>query len=299
MQEQNQTMSNGYDHAATLRFFRRWWKLLTIVFVVAAALSFVASLLITPRYKSAAIIFPSNSNRLSKAIMSYHYSMDFMDYGSERDCEYAMQIMNSKRMQQAVCDHFDLGTHYGIPADQAHRQFVLENKFKSNVTFKRTEYLGVEISVLDEDPQMACDMANYMAAYYDTLCREIHHDRAESAARVMSGVCANLEHSIDSLARTSDGSRWKETLIADRSKQLADLQTRAAQTEVDKDLAVSYKYMVDLAVPADKKAYPKRLLIVLGGSLGCLLVCIFSLLVFAGGSTASDPKDKKQARPTA
>ena len=69
-------------------------------------------------------------------------------------------------------------------------------------------------------------------------------------------------------------------MIADKCEQLADLQTRATQTAVDRDLEVSYKYLVDKAVPADKKAYPKRLLIVLGGMLGAVVVCIFGLLVF-------------------
>ena len=50
---------------------------------------------------------------------------------------------------------------------------------------------------------------------------------------------------------------------------------------MDKDLSVSYKYTVDVATPADKKAYPKRALIVLGGSLGAVVICIFGLLLFA------------------
>lgn len=281
MQEEKNGLGNGFDHAVALKFFRRWRKVLTAVFLVAAAVSVAVSMLITPLYKSTAVIFPSNSNRLSKAIMSYHYSMDFMDYGSERDCEYAMQILNSKRLQNAVCERFNLGEHYEIPADHPHRQFRLETEFKSNVTFKRTEYMGVGISVMDKDPQMAADMANYMAMLYDTLCREIHHDRAESAAEVMAGVCRSMEAELDSMSAEAKGAQWRTELIADRCKQLADLQTRATQTRVDKDLAVSYKYMVDEAVPADKKAYPKRLLIVLGGSLGAVLVCAFLLLIFA------------------
>jgi hypothetical protein len=146
---------------------------------------------------------------------------------------------------------------------------------------KRTDFLGVEIGVLDQDPQWAADIANYMAMMYDTLCRDIHHDRAVSAAEVMAGACAELEREIDSLSRNAAGSPWKQELIKDKCDQLADLQTRAAQTAVDRDLKVSYKYSVDVATVADKKAYPKRMLIVLAGSLGAVIVCIFGLLVFA------------------
>ena len=58
------------------------------------------------------------------------------------------------------------------------------------------------------------------------------------------------------------------------------MQARAVQTSVDKDMAVRYRYVVDRAVPADKKDRPKRALIVIGGSVGTLIVCIFGLLVF-------------------
>ncbi len=277
-----QTLGNNYDHQATARFFRRWWKVLVAVAVVAAVVSLVVAMLIKPLYKSSAVIFPTNSNRLSKAIMDYHYSLDFMDYGIERDCEYAIQILSSKRMEQAVCDHFNLMEHYGFSPDEAHPQFKLSKQYRSNITVKRTDFLGVEIGVLDQDPQWAADIANYMAAMYDTLCHEIHADRAASAADVMNGVVSAMEQEIDSLDKSkAAGAKWKEQLIADKCEQLADLQTRAMQTNVDRSLEVSYKYLVDSATPADKKAYPKRMLIVLGGMLGAVVVCIFGLLVFA------------------
>ena len=273
-----QNFGNNYDHQATARFFRRWWKVLAIVAVVAAAVSLLVAMLIKPLYKSSAVIFPTNSNRLSKAIMDYHYSLDFMDYGIERDCEYAIQILSSKRMQQAVCEHFNLMEHYAI--NGANPMFKLEKQYKSNISVKRTDFLGVEIGVLDQDPQWAADIANYMAAMYDTLCHEIHADRAASAADVMNGVVDAMEQQIDSLSAPAGNSAWKKTLIEDKCEQLADLQTRAMQTNVDRSLEVSYKYLVDSAIPADKKAYPKRMLIVLGGMLGAVVVCIFGLLVF-------------------
>lgn len=279
MQEESKGLGNNYNHEISLRFFRRWWKLLLIVFVIGAIGSAIAAWAIKPLYKSSAVIFPTNSNRLSKAIMDYHYSLDFMDYGIERDCEYAIQILSSKRMEQAVCAHFKLMEHYGIPENDEHKMFKLDEQYRSNITVKRTEFLGVEIGVLDQDPQWAADIANYIATMYDTLCHEIHHDRALSAAEVMDGVCASMEREIDSLAQLPR-TDWRAKLIADKCEQLADLQTRATQTRVDKNLEVSYKYSVDEATPADKKAYPKRLLIILGGSLGAVVICIFALLIF-------------------
>ncbi len=279
----DKSFGNDYDLNTTLRFFRRRWKLLLIVFVVALIASVVVSLLITPRYKSTATLFPTNSNRLSKAIMDYHYSLDFMDYGIERDCEYCIQILLSESMERDVCNRFNLMEHYGISPEDPHKYFKLHEQYRGNVNVKRTEYLGVEVSVLDVDPQWASDMANFIAVNYDSVCHRIHHDRAVNAAEIMDGVCQRLGGEIrelqDSLKRTPQYSLALTKLIDEKCAQLADLQTRAAQTEVDMNQNVSYKFMLDQAVAADKKAYPKRSIIVLLGTFGTLIMCILVLLL--------------------
>lgn len=279
----DKSFGNDYDHNTTIRFFRRWWKLLLGVSVVALIASLVVSLLITPRYKSTATLFPTNSNRLSKAIMDYHYSLDFMDYGVERDCEYCIQILLSESMERDVCKHFGLMEHYGISSEDPHKFYKLHEQYRGNVNVKRTEYLGVEVSVLDVDPQWAADIANFIAANYDSVCYRIHHDRATDAAEIMSGVCQKLGKEIqllqDSLKHNPQYTLGLSKLIDEKCAQLADLQTRAAQTEVDMSEEVSYKFMLDQAVVPDKKAYPKRSIIVFLGTFGSLVMCILVLLL--------------------
>ncbi|MBQ0160844.1 MAG: hypothetical protein KBT28_09540 [Bacteroidales bacterium] len=279
----DKNFGNGYDHNATIRFFKKWWKLLTWVFVLAIAASVVVSLLITPRYKSTATLFPTNSNRLSKAIMDYHYSLDFMDYGIERDCEYCIQILSSESMERDVCAHFNLMEHYGISPDDPHKMFKLHEQYRGNVNVKRTEFLGVEVGVLDVDPEWAANIANFIASNYDTVCHRIHHDRACDAANIMDSVCQRMGLEIqllqDSLRRNPQYQLGLTQLINEKCAQLADLQTRAAQTQVDMNENVSYKFMLDQAVPADKKAYPKRSIIVLLGAFGSLVMCIMVLLL--------------------
>ncbi|MBR6330601.1 MAG: hypothetical protein IKR79_03010 [Bacteroidales bacterium] len=266
-----------------MNFFKRHWKLLTIVFVVAAAVSVVASLMVTPRYKSSAILFPTSSNRLSKAILADRYSLDYMDYGIERDCEYAIQILISQSMEDDVCSRFNMMEHYGISSDDPQKLFKLHEAYRSNVSVKRTEFLGVEISVLDVDPQWAADIANFMASNYDTLTSRIQQDRSRDAYMIMQDVCSELEADIRSLEDTlrKDKNRFGVSeLISNKTHELAELQTRMSQTKVDMARPVSYKFWLDKATPADKKAYPKRAVIVLLGTLGTLALLILLLLIF-------------------
>ena len=288
----DKSFGNDYDHNTTILFFKKWWKLLMWVFIIALAASIVVSLLITPRYKSTATLFPTNSNRLSKAIMDYHYSLDFMDYGIERDCEYCIQILSSESMERDVCKRFNLIEHYGINPNDPHKMFKLHEQYRGNVNVRRTEFLGVEVSVLDVDPQWAADMANFIAANYDTVCHRIHHARACNAADIMQGVCNQMEQEIrdlqDSLRRTPQYQLGITQLISEKCHELADLQTRAAQTKVDMDENVSYKFMLDEAVPADKKAYPKRIIIVTLGTLGAVVMCILVLLLVGSSKKEKD-----------
>lgn len=269
------SFGNDYDRGATVAFFRRWWKVLLVVFVVAAAVSVAASFCVTPRYKSSVILFPTNSNRLSKAITANRYSLDYMDYGIERDCEYTIQILLSQSMEDAVCKRFNLMEHYGISPDDPHKLFKLHEAYRSYVSVKRTEYLGVEVGVLDVDPQYASDIANFIAANYDTLCHQIHRDRAVDAFRIMDGVCAELESEIDSISAKGGNGE----LVSMKRQELAAMQTLRAERKVDLGENASYKFWLDQASPSDKKAYPKRAVIVLLGSLGTLLMCILVLLV--------------------
>lgn len=277
------TFGNNYDRNTTVRFFRRWWKVLLWVFIGAFAVSVVISLFITPRYKSTAVLFPTSSNRLSKAILADRYSLDFMDYGIERDCEYAIQILSSKSMEEDVCNRFNMLTHYGINPNDPNKLFKLNKMYRGNVTVKRTDYLGVEVSVLDVDPQWAADIANFIAANYDTLSNRIQRDRAEDAYDIMQGVCnelqADIAHLEDSLKSDPQHAKGITSLIEDKCADLAKMQTRMSETKVDLQNSVSYKFWLDQATPADKKAYPKRAVIVLLGSFGALIMCILVLLL--------------------
>ena len=278
-------------------FFKRYWKLLTVVLIVSLVVSIVASFLVTPRFKSSAVLFPTNSNRLSKAILAERYSLDYMDYGVERDCEYAIQILSSQSMEDDVCTRFNLMEHYGISSDNPHKLYELHQIYRSNVAVRRTEFLGVEVSVLDVDPRWAADMANFIAANYDTICSRIHHARATDACAIMEDVCHDMEADIRALNDTLRRDRGRTDiaeLISNKTKELAEMQTRMTQTRVDMDKKVSYKFWLDQAAPADKKAYPKRAIIILLGTLGTLALAILLLLLVDVRKTDDAEREKER-----
>ena len=329
------TFGNDFSLITSLKFFHKWRKVLLLVTAIAFVLSLIASLLITPRYKSSVVFFPTSSNRMSKAIITDRY--DFMDYGSERDCEYAIQILSSQAMMEDVCNRFKLMEHYGIDPNAGDKKFQLEEKYKGYVAVQRTEYLGVEVTVMDEDPQYAADIANFMAENYDSLCTRIHKARATDACTVLEGVCSKLEKEIlqleDSLGGLYNYSNYTNRMYQELAKQtsagntaaanrirseiashksakgsfagindmlqtkreeLAEIQAKLAQRQTDLENDISYKYWLDKATPADKKAYPKRLIIVALGTIASLIMCILVLLVMERAKQWNITTDNKE-----
>lgn len=284
---QNSFIDNRYNHNVTWSFLRHNRTVLIIVLVLSITLSAVVAFLIKPTYQSTATIIPSNSNRMSKAILAERYSMDFMDYGSERDCEYAIQILTSTSMEDSLIQHFNLPVHYAMKADDPHLMTKTRMKLRRNISVKRTNYMGVSISVIDQDPVFAAEMANFTATYYDTLCHRIHCARANSAYAIMDQLCNEVASGIaqleDSLSKNPSHSASLSMLIKEKCEELAGLQTRTAQTKVDMNQHIQYKFWVDQAQPADKKHAPKRSLIILGGTAGCVAIAILALLAMGCG----------------
>ena len=64
-----------------------------------------------------------------------------------------------------------------------------------------------------------------------------------------------------------------------KNKELASIQTQLAERKADAEVVMPRKFWVDEAVPSDHKSFPKRLVIILIGTLAVELLCILVLLV--------------------
>ena len=255
----------------SLKFFYRHRVVLLVVFVAAVVASTVVAFLLQERFDAKAVMFPTSSNRVSKSIVNDRYSLDITDYGIERDCEYALQVLSSDAMMRDVCEHFDLMGHYGINKEAKDKYYRLYEMYRAYVTVKRTEYLGIEIKVTDFDPQTAADIANYITANYDSLSTRILAPRTDGAIRVMENVSEQLQEEMKTIT--------DPMLLKYKSKELASIQTQLAERRADSANFMPRKFWVDEAVPSDHKSFPKRLVIILLGTIAAELLCILVLLV--------------------
>ncbi len=73
------------------------------------------------------------------------------------------------------------------------------NHWDSKIRIRRTEYNAVKISVLDSDPQYAADIANEMAALFDTTLYEFQRDITAKALEIVENEYNKIKDNISKL----------------------------------------------------------------------------------------------------
>ncbi len=168
-----------------LRFILRWKKHLLIICLVAggAAAIFSGPKFIPPKYSSEVIFYPTTINSIANAMFTdlNKREADVLAFGEEEEAENALQILNSDKLNNRIVRNFDLMNHYKIDPGGKYPYTKLGKEMKKNISYSRTRYLSIAIQVMDEDPQMAANIANGIAAIYDSVKTEVQQQVAKQA----------------------------------------------------------------------------------------------------------------------
>jgi len=168
-----------------IRVVLRWKMQFIVVSVAAIILSvlFSAEWFIKPKYKSTAIIYPSN----------------IIPYSSESPSEQMLQLFESADIRDAVINKFKLAEHYGIDTTATGGVSKLIARYESNVEIKRTQYESIEIRVLDENPGTACAMANEIIKQLNLKARALQREKTGEVLVIVKNQLERKHKSLDSL----------------------------------------------------------------------------------------------------
>ncbi len=204
---QDMKKGDDFDSSNLVVFLYKWRKPLFIVLVASAVGSWFFSLpwFITPKYKSTVVMFPVSSNSISKSLLEEQAvkGQDITAFGEDDQSEQLLQILHSNKIRDRVVTQFDLMRHYDIDTSSRYRMSALFKEYEDNITFRRTEFMAVQISVYDKDPQMAADIANTIAALLDSVKNDMLRQRSVKGFRVVEtefkAMQAEKDRIVDSL----------------------------------------------------------------------------------------------------
>ncbi|HLO91687.1 MAG TPA: hypothetical protein VK172_11030 [Lentimicrobium sp.] len=189
-----------FDSTSLGMFLYSWRKHLIVIAVVSAALAilFSSPLFITPLYKSSVILFPVSSNSVSKALLTDQPTAksDILEFGEDEQTEQMLQILNSGVIRDKIINKFNLMQHYGINPRSKFKHTYLNKEYESNITFRRTEYMAVKITVLDKDPQLAADIANSISDLLDSTKNAMQKERAMRGFKIVEKEYLSLQGEI-------------------------------------------------------------------------------------------------------
>lgn len=305
-----------------LVFVYKHRKTLIITGIVAGIASIIISLFLTVLYQSTAIVFPTATSTVSFNAQT-NTKASAMDFGEEENAEQLIQILESSKLRNRIIDLFDLASVYDIKPDEKNYHFELNKKYKSRIKFERTRYGSIDISVLDEKPERAANIANKIVDLIDTLKNELVKERTIPAFEINKRKLNQLEAEqnqlnaeIDSLSRLGvvdartrgslieainevKSAEYKKNLMDQievnriygthydalvelrefRVKKLTEQEISYEQAESDAKENFNHKFIVESAFPADKKAKPKRSIVVLVSTISALILMFIFLLI--------------------
>ncbi|NOZ36122.1 MAG: hypothetical protein GXO80_12595 [Chlorobi bacterium] len=325
MTEENKFNNNSLD---LLVFLYKKRLPIIIITAIGAVASIIISLIITPMYKSTVILYPASSVSVSKALLSNNTKGSLMAFGDEEETEQLLQVLQSNEITDHIIDKFNLQKHYDIDTTSKFSRTKLYDTYNNNISYKKTKFQSVQITVFDENPKYAADIANEISLYADTVINNLHKGRAWGALLIVEyeykklsrqiqkisdsltilnqmgildytqqttayttslseGIASGkisqkgikyLENKLNSLKKYGHVYLELSKFIEFEQERLSYLKGKWVEAGVEYAQNLTNIYIVDKAVPSEKKAKPVRWLIV---SLSTLSSFIFAILFVA------------------
>lgn len=286
--------------------------LVVTAIAITAGTIFSSQWFIKPKYRSFAIVYPSNIS----------------PYSDESASEQMLQLFGSVDIRNAVVNKFNLYKHYNIDSADKTSTSQMASVYESNVAVNRTQFESIEITVLDEDPKQSSDMVNEIIHAMNLKARALQREKSKEVEVVIKNQLNFKKHNIDSIenrlhelrvkyqlfdynmqakeitksylkAVGSGGRNLKEIDVMMRNleekggeyyelnKTMDDLLKSYSKTKIEYDVVIrdlnkelTYANIVTQPSPSYKKAYPVRWLIVLASvaSANLFLFVLFLIL---------------------
>lgn len=180
-------MNDFFNSTTIVRHAFRWRYHLAAITIIAAVLAvfFSGPRFITPKYRSVAVIYPSNIG----------------SYSDESETEQLLQWLNSRYIMDSMVYKFNLAERYKIAPDYKHYNTLLQYYYYENVRVRKTPYEAIQIEVQDKDPLVASQMADSIISVMNKVIRYEQSKKYREELELMGARLKRKQHEIDSVER--------------------------------------------------------------------------------------------------
>jgi len=299
------------DSVNMLNLVFKYRKLLLLTLTAAIIISAAVSLLIKPLFRSTVVLYPTTNVVETQSLFGLQADAVPL-FGDETATEKVLQILKSDHIKKYLVARYDLMKHYGISEAARYKYTMLDVRMKRNIVSRKTQYNSIEISVLDNDAELAATMANDIARNIDTVFNMIVREagaksfnaiersysnqllliKALEDSLKVSGVNGALPGIPAKMKAGSANSSWAAgageysprflrliNMFESENANLSDIRSRLTEAKILSEQNLPYTHIINEAQVPEKKALPKRSIIVLASAISSLLLMIFTLAV--------------------
>ncbi len=296
-------MDSSFNLIAFLRIVWRWRKPILIICGVAILATTIISdpHIMKPYYESDSVFYPLNPNLTSSSALFELGEQSY--FGGSNDVDRILSIANSEPLKLYLIHKFKLFQHYDIDSSKENYPvYTVMRELEDNMTVEKNEKGAVVVTVIDHGKKVAADMANEIVDQIDIANKKLLNENKtkiltiyagklkdkEAEVKNMTDTIFYLKHrfnlyggidQLDRLIKTSEGTRGSDMDAASEQvkvleekkkgsiRELNNTQSMYEQYKSTINDAVPTLYILEKAIPAERKSKPIRWLIVLGSAL--------------------------------
>jgi uncharacterized protein involved in exopolysaccharide biosynthesis len=297
------------DSVNLINLIIKYWKALLVTCISAVIVSAAVSLTITPLFRSAVVLYPTTNVVESQTLFGMQSTATAL-FGNETATEKVLQILRSDNIKNYLVKKYDLIKHYGIGENAKYKYTLLNARMNKYIISRKTQYNSIEISVLDSDPVIASTMANDIAGQIDSVFNKIVKDAGRKSYAAINNSyyeqlkrVKSLEDSLQlespegstsiypgnlkaGLANSSWGTASGQyspeflrliNMFESENENLSAIRSRLTEAKMLAEQDLPYTHIINEAKVSEKRALPKRSMIVIASTLSTLLLMIFIL----------------------
>jgi len=181
MQEKTKTETTKFGDYIYILF--KWKKMLIINMIIIIAIGTIYSFLIPEQFKATSIVMVKSENQQGLGGLSSLLSGDVMSLGSQllgsptQSFDVILGVLNSRTALTTAFKKYDLFEYYNINDKNMDKAL---DAFRRDLIFEPTENGLLEVSVINEDPQISAEMANFFVQLVDSMYIELNIEQARN-----------------------------------------------------------------------------------------------------------------------
>lgn len=305
------TVQFNFDSFNLIDLLLKYWKILLVTGLASVIISSVASLKMTPLFRSAVVLYPTTNVVESQSLLGIQSTTTAL-FGDESATEKILQILKSDDIKNFLVSKYDLMSHYKINENAKYKYTLLDSRMNKYISSRKTQYNSVEINVLDADPDLAATMANDIARQIDTVFNRIVKNSGQKSYNALNNSykeqyirVKSLEDSLSQMGSGlrsgysvrfkagSSNSSWITAseqyspdflrlmnMFESENENLSTIRGRLTEAKMLAEQNLPYIHIINEAKVAERKALPKRSMIVFASTFSTLLLIMFILALF-------------------